>query len=193
MTKVILLLFILLAVGIFFGVFVLNFSQPSYSIIYSTHKLLSQANLKLMPDSLTTVSGKTTYLQVEINATGTPPSLVQFELSYNPLLITNIQITPGDFFPNPVVQFENVDKNTGRISYAVSESQKSNMKKSGRIALIAFTPYAALSTQTEISFLPKTMLRSSEQENILKSTTGATIIITPDYSQMKKTSSNAAR
>ena len=43
---------------------------------------------------------------------------VQLEMQYDPKVLTNVVVTPGSFFKNPVILLNQIDAKTGRISYA---------------------------------------------------------------------------
>lgn len=110
---------------------------------------------------------------------------VQLELSYDPQALTNVTVTPANFFvqPNPLVN--NINTADGRISYALTEQvDLPGRKGTGTIAYISFN-IAPTFTQktTTISFLPKTAVAADKvMESVLQKATGYTLTITPSAS-----------
>lgn len=100
---------------------------------------------------------------------------VQIELSYDPQTLLNVDIKPGDFFIDPVVLLKNIDKTTGRISYALAAPLGTNGKSgTGTIATLTFN--SIKNTPTTIKFLPKTQVAAEGiQQSVLKSTLDTTI------------------
>src|SRR5258708_9913131 len=80
----------------------------------------SNTSLSLTTSVPTIQRGQTITVAVLIHSPNPHPNLVQFELAYDPLALTVYQITPGTFFTNPTVAFENIDPIAGRISYALA-------------------------------------------------------------------------
>ena len=115
--------------------------------------------LSLSPNTMTTIPGKSTSLLVLFDATGTPPTLIQLEIGYEPGLLTNVSIQPGDFFPNYNLLLNTINPRTGRISYAIESASGKAEKKAGTIAIITFTPLVTWQKEAALIFLPKTTIR----------------------------------
>jgi hypothetical protein len=66
---------------------------------------------------------------------------VQIELTYDPKVLTNVDIKPGPFFPSPTILLKKIDKVKGRISYAlgIGLGQKA-VNGNGTVAVLSFTP-----------------------------------------------------
>jgi hypothetical protein len=79
---------------------------------------------------------------------------VQIELTYDPKVLTNVDIKPGSFFPNPTILSKKIDTVKGRISYVlgIGLGQKS-VNGNGTVAVLSFTPLLK-SGITTIAFLP---------------------------------------
>lgn len=138
-----------------------------------------QTILSMTPNPLVVEkTGSSQMLNVTIQADQEKITAAQIELSYDPKLITNVDIVPGTFFTNPTVLLKEIDSKNGRVSYAIGVPPAGVAKTgSGIIANISFTPIGK-NQSTQISFLQKT-LTSAEGMNYstLKSATGATIIL----------------
>lgn len=111
-------------------------------------------------------------------------SAFQLELSYDPGVIENLNITePKDlfFFGNKYkILFKNIDLKNGRISFAVSAGQNNTYQKGiGKAGVISFEVNKGVKNgnlTSEIIFLDKTMISSPySKESLLKNTVPLTI------------------
>ncbi len=82
---------------------------------------------------------------------------VQLELYYDPSLITNVSVTPLDFFPQAVEVLKKIDQQNGRISYAITVSPgETSVKGQGQLVKINYAPIGNEGISSVINFLPKT-------------------------------------
>ncbi|MBI3984487.1 MAG: hypothetical protein HY344_00900 [Candidatus Levybacteria bacterium] len=82
---------------------------------------------------------------------------VQLELYFDPALLTNVTVTPLDFFPQSVELLKKVDQQSGRISYALTVSPgESAVNGKGNLVKISYTPIGNAQISSVINFLPKT-------------------------------------
>jgi len=97
-------------------------------------------------------------------------TVVQLELQYDPLVLTDVAITPSSFFPKPDVLLNQIDTKTGRISYALSVGLTGEgIIDKGTVANLAFSVKAQAPTKTIIIFLPKTLVAAAGiNESVLK-------------------------
>lgn len=127
--------------------------------------------------STSAIASASAIYSIDINIlTGTNKvNAVQLELSYDPDILVNVDIVPGDFFINPVVLLKNIDDTTGRISYALALSPGENGKQgTGTIATLKFN--ALSKTPTPVIFLAKTQVAAEGvQTSVLKSTIDTTV------------------
>lgn len=128
----------------------------------------SGATLFLKPRTGAILAGKTAAIDIIVDSKKAPRT-VQLEMKYDPLILNNIQITPGDFFLDPEVILNTINTNTGRISYGIKSKTERIRKQTGIVAMLSFIPQFGFQTATAISFLPKTEIRTREGTNILKS------------------------
>ncbi len=104
---------------------------------------------------------------------------VQLELYYDPSLITNVNVTPLDFFPQAVEVLKKIDDKNGRISYAITVSPgETAVKGQGQLVKINYTPIGNKGISGVINFLPKTEVSGeSTAGSLLKSTSDGEINI----------------
>jgi len=136
--------------------------------------------LQLSPNPITVSTAGTGKAEILIDTYQNTATGVQVELSYDPKAITNIVMTPGAFFNNPLIipQWNKIDQQTGRISHAqVLPPSQTGVKGKGVIATMTFSrvPNSGL-TQTQLQFMPKTAVtQSGVNPSVLKSSAGTTI------------------
>ncbi len=123
------------------------------------------------PTSQATPSSYTT--NVEINTGQNKVTNVQLELSFDPTVLTKVNIEPGDFFINPIIVLKNIDIKNGRITYALSSEDGVGVTGQAVLAKISFTALKK-GTPVNIDFLPKTKVSAEDMsESVLKSSIGA--------------------
>jgi len=142
------------------------------------------ASLSLMPNPIFVTASNSASLNVILS--GNLPEqkiiLLQIELAYYPSSLLNVSVIPGDYFIDPQVTLSNIDFRTGRISYAIKGERSQTSKNI--IAQINFSVsnYGIL-RQTEMRFLPKTLVHVDGEMVNLNETKDANIIIKPAFFQ----------
>ncbi len=122
------------------------------------------------PSSITTLNYS---IPININTFKNKVTAVQLELQYDPVILTNVAITPGPFVATPDALLNQIDTKTGRISYAfgVGLTGKAVTGK-GIVANLTFSVNAKTTEKTAIIFLPKTLvIAEGISESVLKQTT----------------------
>jgi hypothetical protein len=112
---------------------------------------------------------------VLISSGNNKTTAVQLEISYDPKVLTNVDIKPSTFFNSPVILLKNIDTVNGRISYALAyDPSQTAVGGNGTVATITFSTIAGTTTtQTTIDFEPKTAATAiGYAESVLKQTTG---------------------
>lgn len=147
---------------------------------------LTQGTLSLAPTSQTLVAGQSSIIDIFLEAQNATPTVLQFELAYDPTVITPTQITPGNYFTNAIILLNDINPRNGRISYALkcsADYEKDPKADCGNassepVAQIAFTinPFA-VTKETSLNIMPKTLLETKEAEEVILKTTNAKIII----------------
>lgn len=139
----------------------------------------SEAQLSFSPNPLISTTnlpagrqGASIDVVLEINAA---LDLIQLEIAYDPEVLYNVNIAPGNYLSNPEVVLENIDISTGRISYALKGTPAN--AESDIVATVNFSSLNyGPQKETEIKFLPKTLVKENNEVIKLK-TTGAKIIL----------------
>lgn len=132
-----------------------------------------QTSLALKPNPLyvltTEKNASPSAVNIQINTKKNKVTAVQLELSYDPTLLTDVNIIPGPFFTSPSVLLKEI-KN-GTILYSLGVAPGSSGKKGkGIIATVTFRINSTKSTITPLLFLPKTMVAADgETKSVLKS------------------------
>lgn len=111
-------------------------------------------------------------VDVNVNTNNQAISGIQLELSYDPAILTNVEIVPSEnnlFGENPAVLINSVDSDLGRISYAIALGglTQEEVSGNGSIATVTFNANASLAESTQITILPKTTVRSLRSTNSL--------------------------
>lgn len=129
--------------------------------IVPTPTSAAQTALAFSPNPLTTASASAT-VDVVVDTQTNPVTAVQLELSYDPKVITSIDVKPGSFFTNPAELLKTIDTKEGKISYALGILPSDNPQKGqGVAATISFRTNLTVGQQTQIAFLPKTLVTAS--------------------------------
>ncbi|MBF8249517.1 MAG: Cohesin protein [Candidatus Levybacteria bacterium] len=113
------------------------------------------------------------FLPINISTGKNNVTAVQLELQYDPLILTDVAVAPGPFFPTPEVLLNQIDTKTGRISYAIGVGLTgSGVVGKGIVANLTFSVKAASAPEkTAILFLPKTLVTAEEvSESVRKPT-----------------------
>ena len=191
MSKTSYLLVLILAVCLGIFLFVKYSSSqdtklPSLSENTEVSDTLAQGSLTLAPTSQTLVAGQPSIIDIFLETQNATPTVLQFELAYDPMVITPTQITPGKYFSNPTILLNDINPRNGRISYALkcsADYKKHKKADCGNItaepvAKMAFVvnPYA-VTKEMSLNIMPKTLLQTKEATDIMLKTMNAKIII----------------
>lgn len=148
----------------------------------SNQILPQQVVLTFSPSSLSASSGAVQTVAVQIQTKNVSPSLIELEFSYDPSVLTNVSINQGSYFSHPVIPLNVVDTSAGRISYALQEQNSPLPPQSshGIVAYITFTTAATyLPLQSQITFLPRTLVHAQSEKNLLTGNNELSITILP--------------
>ena len=115
---------------------------------------------------------------------------VQIEAQYDPKSLSNLKLTPGNdatsfFGPNVAILFNEVNQETGRISFAIAiQPQEKTRKGIGRIASLSFAKAFNAQGTATVSLLDKTIVTIlGEEESILKEALPLNIILSSPTTQ----------
>lgn len=186
---ILLLLLISLCTLIFITFYYTNTSsapQPKRSII---HTEIPTSTLSVIPNQLSITSGENASIDIALDTTKNV-SLVQLEIAYDPYILTSVNIFPGNYFIGPEIVLEKIDYKNGRISYAIKcplaqKDDNVNTCTNPHASIIATITFTAtnygLQKKADVSFLPKTSIRSDLGEIELKKSIGTTINVIPSF------------
>ncbi len=144
-------------------------TSPSYA--RTTLRLTPPKNTPSLPNTYST--------DVTIATNGDKVTAAQLELSYDPKVLTSVDIKPGTFIKNPVVLLKKVDQTNGRISLAIGIPLGQNgLTGTGTIATITFNEVSTATGSTILDFLPKTAVTAEGiAQSVLKSSTGSLFFV----------------
>lgn len=153
--------------------------QPTSTQGANPTEVVSNARsiLYFSPDPVTAAGSGT--IDINIDTGGNNVTGVQLELLYEPTFLSDVEITPADFFDNSTVLINKIDEKLGRVSYAlvIPPSGKAKIGQ-GTVAKLSFNTVKNAKGQTAIKFVPRSLVTAEgEIKSVLKSTTNATIIL----------------
>jgi hypothetical protein len=115
--------------------------------------------LNLSPKPISVLPGQKGSVDVNINTSGNEVTAIQLEIAYDPNMISNVQVSAGGLFANPVVL---IDKNTvkeGRYTYAYGITPNhSPILGNGTVATISFTALDKPGKSSQLALLPSTLV-----------------------------------
>ncbi|MBI3093110.1 MAG: hypothetical protein HYZ02_02640 [Candidatus Levybacteria bacterium] len=172
-----LIIILVIVTGILVALAVTPQKTPAPVVVAPTPTPAAQTLLSFSPNPLL-ISSASASVDVAVDTGNNALTAVQLELSYDPTVITSIKLTPASFFPNPVVLLENIDAKNGKISYALGIAPIDNPQKGqGAVVTVSFATNLKAGQQTQISFLPKTLVSASQvAASVLKSASNLTIL-----------------
>ena len=102
---------------------------------------------------------------------------VQLEISFDPLILRNVSITPGDFFDTALVLLSKIDYQSGDIFYAVVMPPAGSPKHGkGTIATLSYVFNSGAFNPTNLRFLPRTKVAAvGIDQSVLKQASDITI------------------
>jgi hypothetical protein len=184
-TSYFLMAILVICLGIF--VFIQYFlpkdgNLPSFADKSNKTTTVSQSTLALSPASQTLLAGQTASVGIILEMAEASPTLLQFEIAYNPAVVTPTLITPGKYFTDPIILINKINPNNGRISYALKCSADAesdcSVNASEDVARIFFTVNPlALTKDTSFNIMPKTLIETVDDTEVILQTTNAKIVI----------------
>lgn len=137
----------------------------------------AQTVLSMSPASVSVAPGKQGSVEVAMNPYGNAVTAVQLELQYDPTLMSNVVVTPGTLFTNPVVLINTNNTQTGRVTYAFGiQPNQQTVSGQGTVATVTFTGKGKAGQQAQLSLLPNSLVTARGiASSVLKSATGAVV------------------
>lgn len=139
----------------------LNENQPANTPAPTPVSKVSLAHSTLSLSQLSASDAATfgTGLGLHINTGSNKVTGVQFEIAFDPSIVSNVKVTQGTFFTTPIVLINTVDQKNGRIFYAIAISPTGTpVTGTGQAAVITYTLLPTAKTSTLFTFLPKTVV-----------------------------------
>ncbi|HEX8932382.1 MAG TPA: cohesin domain-containing protein [Patescibacteria group bacterium] len=158
----------------------------------SVQPTLSEAHsvLAMSPNPVQLMPGQTGSVAVTIDPSDNQVTAVQLELMYDPAVLSNVQVTYGALFTNPLVLINKNNPTTGKYTYAfgIQPSQQPITTK-GVAANITFTTKGTVGQQAQITLLPESLVTArGVADSVLKMGNGTTIMLGPAATAPKATS-----
>ncbi len=152
-------------------------TKPSAVLPYAYTTLKINSSPVIFSSPVSSISAKTYTTDVTIDTGNNKVTAVQLELSFDPKLITNVDIKPGSFFVNPTELLKKINNQEGSVSYAIAGgllTGNRSVKGQGVVATISFEEIGSADETTYIKFLPKTLVTAEGiDKSVLKTTVNA--------------------
>lgn len=145
-----------------------------------TEQAQVKSTLNISPNPVTILPGQSGTVAVNIDTSNNEVTAIQLEIAYDPNVITNVQVTPGDLITNPVVLINDNKKQNGnyigRYTYAFGIMPNHPViQGNGKVANITFTALNKTGA-SQLALLPETLVTARGiSESVLKSATGTLI------------------
>jgi hypothetical protein len=182
-TSLFLLSIFLIIVGVFVYIKIANpYIQTRATISKANKETTStpKTTLSFTPEVMHVAAGKINSIGMYLDTQGEIPSLVQFEIGYDPAVITVQNVIPGEFFATPKLLLNTQRPTSGRMSYALTcaDTKACISNKKAAVVNLSFlvNPYS-LKKETTITFFPKTLLQNENGNQIALQTQNAKIVI----------------
>lgn len=135
--------------------------------------------LTLSPNPVAVQVGKKGTVAVNIDTSSNEVTAVQLEIAYDPNFISNVKVTPGALFENPVLLINKINTLEGRYTYAFGiMPNRPTIRGVGTVATITFTALNKPGKQSQLALLPTTLVTArGVSESVLKSASGTLIEI----------------
>lgn len=152
----------------------------SSQMAHQTPPVPAHTVLKLGPNPLSVGPGQEGSVNVNINTSDNDVTAVQLELGYDPRIVSNVKITPGPLFTNPVILIDKNNPSEGRYTYAFGITPNDQpVKGNGVVATITFTTSASsIGKKTQIGLLPTSLVTArGVAQSVLKTSTGTVLTV----------------
>ncbi len=175
------IVFLFVSAGFLFVTLTYSKNSPlqNFSLKTPSPRPVPESTLIFSPNPLTVTIGATGSANIILDVQGTFPKILQLEIAYDPTILTQMKILPGDISDTQRILLNKINYNTGRISYAIDTPVKQiSQKKSQIVATIHFLPINTLGKhETYINFLPKTTIKGENNVNTFTAGYGLRIIL----------------
>jgi hypothetical protein len=130
------------------ALFILSFSAPKSQItpqsIQPTPTPIAQTTIRLSPNPVALTDNAPGSVEVLMDTSENEVTAVQLEVLYDPKALSDVTVKQGTFFTSPVPLLNTIDKQEGRISYALAIAPaQAPIKGIGTVATIELTKNTA--------------------------------------------------
>ncbi len=155
--------------------FMVKKSSPAPTVTTKTQTSFAQTNLSISENPRTASTSGSYETDVNINTGANKITGAELVLSYDPKVLTNVDIKPGSFISGPTVIQKQIDTTQGTIKLIFGTSQGAKgIQGTGQLAVISFTKTSA--ADTDINFLPDTLISAEGyDQSVVNEMTSATI------------------
>lgn len=135
--------------------------KPSATLSIENTK--TDKNLPASASQQALQAGGKYYSEVLINTNGNKVTSVQLELSYDPKILTDVDIAKGNFFDSPIEFIKKLDEKNGRITFALGlDADSEGVSGKKIVATIYYSPLdPSKEVVTSLNFLPKTQVSAN--------------------------------
>ncbi len=136
--------------------------------------------LKVGPNPMTVAPGQVGHADITMDTSDNNVTAVQLEIGYDPRVISNVKVTSGALFSNPVVLINKNNPTTGRYTYAFGITPNSSaVKGTGVVATVTFTPLpGSVGKDMQLGLLPSSLVTArGVAQSVLKSASGTVITV----------------
>ncbi len=136
--------------------------------------------LKLGPNPMTVAPGQIGKADITMDTSDNNVTAVQLEIGYDPRVISNVKVTAGPLFANPVVLIDKNNPTTGRYTYAFGITPNSPaVKGTGVVATVTFIPLPGTAGKDmQLGLLPTSLVTArGVAQSVLKSANGTVITV----------------
>lgn len=145
---------------------------------------VAHTELSFSPASLNVpLSSNSSSLDINIDTKDNKVTGVQLEISYDPKVLGNVKLTPVEgknaFLGNPLVLYNKTDSEKGEVSLILGIPPSSEAKNgTGTVAVLSFNVLNRTSKETQVSFLPGTIVTAvGINSSVLKTSSNAKIVL----------------
>ena len=137
---------------------------------------MAHSVLTMSPNPVNILPGGQGQVSVNIDTSDNDDTAVQLELAYDPNVITNVKVTPGPLFQNPVILIDKNNVQTGRYTYAFGITPNHpTVRGTGAVATITFTAKNTRGS-SQLALLPTSLVTARGiSASVMKSATGTLI------------------
>ncbi|MGI8420432.1 MAG: cohesin domain-containing protein [Candidatus Levyibacteriota bacterium] len=154
--------------------------------------------LTINPNPLIAIPGQPAQAEINIDTSDNDVTAVQLEFGYDPAIISNLKVTSGPMFTNPVVLLNKDNAATGRYTYAIGITPNSKvLKGQGVVANATFTVRpGTIGKSTQLGLLPTSLVTArGVAQSVLKESMGTVVNVSavqPTQQPLDRTSTNTS-